>query len=71
MTRHSSIGAEWNVFDIEESFIRPKNKNGYIPPYIYLLILLILIGIAIGLYFLLRENNDDNDNDNDNDNKEI
>jgi len=59
MTRHRSWGADWDVFDIEKSFIKPPNtKNAYVPPYIYLFILLILIGIAIGLYFLLRDNDD-------------
>ena len=60
-----SWGAEWDVFDIEKSFIKPKTKYAYIPPYIYLFILLILIGIAIGLYFLLRDNNDEVNNEDD------
>ena len=59
MTRHRSWGADWDVFDIEKSFIKPKTKYAYVPPYIYLFILLILISIGIGLYFLLRENDDD------------
>ena len=32
MTRHSSWGAEWNVFDIEKSFIKPKTRYAYVPP---------------------------------------
>jgi len=55
-----SWGADWDVFDIEKSFIKPPNaKNAYVPPYIYLFILLILIGIAIGLYFLLRDKDEE------------
>ena len=58
MTMRDSGWGEWDVFDIAPTFIKPKTKNAYVPPYIYLLILLILIGTAIGLYFSLRENND-------------
>ena len=65
MTMRDSGWAQWDVFDIEKT-LKPKTKNAYVPPYIYLFIILILIGIAIGLYFFLRENNDDVIENNDN-----
>ena len=53
--------SQWDVLDIEKSFIKPPNtKNAYVPPYIYIIIFLILIGIAIGIYFLIG-NKDEED----------
>ena len=69
MTMRDSGWGQWDVFDIEKS--KPKTKNAYVPPYIYLLILLILISIAIGLYFSLRENDDGIENKDNNDDEEI
>ena len=59
MSMRDSGWGLWDVFDIEKSFIKPKTKNAYIPPYIYLFIILILISIGVGLFFLLRENYED------------